>query len=144
MSAEQTPWLSWMRSHIGEPEVTGSRATEFDKMVFSHTSDDEVEKSGVMAAGCAATACAALELTGYKSPHSAAAISFANYGTRCELKVGCVAVFTWPDGHHHVSFCEKLNGDGTFDALGGNQGGSLKVSTFARTHLIACRWPVAA
>ncbi len=142
-----TPWMDWMRSHIGEPEVTGSKATPFDVMVFSHTSDDEVKNSGVMASGCAATACAALELTGYKSPHSAAAISFAKYGTPCELKVGCIVVFQWLSGSdrggHHVTFCERLNGNGTVDCLGGNQSHKLQISTFGIDSVLATRWPVA-
>lgn len=136
------PWMAWMESHIGEPEVTGSKATAFDKMVFSHTSDDEVQVSGIMAAGCAATVCAALELTGYKSTHRADAKSYDTYGTPCELKPGCVVTFRWDGGGRHVTFCKSINSDGTINALGGNQSGKLQVSTYGKSHIVATRWPV--
>ena len=50
-----TPWMDWLKSHIGEPEVTGEKATAFDVLVFSHTNDP---LDGVEQEGCAATLCA--------------------------------------------------------------------------------------
>lgn len=134
-----TPWMDWMASHLGEPEKTGAPATDFDKEVFSHTNTDL--EDGVMLPGCAATVCAALEETGYKSPHSAQAISFKGYGDSCQLTPGCIVVFEWPSGGHHVSFCKEVLGD-YVACLGGNQTSEVKVSTYSRQYIKATRWPV--
>lgn len=138
------PWMDWMRSHVGEPEVTGAKATDFDRLVFSHTSDDEVQVLGVMAAGCAATACAALEMTGYKSTHRADANSYDTYGTPCDLKPGCIVTFRWADGSRHVTFCEGIEGLDYVVCLGGNQDHQLKSSVYPRSRVVATRWPVKA
>lgn len=141
---DHAPWMLWMKSHVGESEATGEKATPFDIMVFSHTSDDEVQTSGIMAPGCAATVCAALELTGYKSTHRADAASYDNYGTPCELKYGAIVTFKWSGGGRHVTFCDHVI-DGSFVAcLGGNQGSSLKVSDYMRSRIVSVRWPVKA
>lgn len=137
-----TPWMDWMRSYIGQAEITGQPPTDFDRMVFSHT--DFGGLGDTMESGCAATACAALELTGYTSPHSAAALSFQNYGTACPLQPGCIAVFDFGGGDHHVSFCDTINDDGTGTFLGGNQSHYLKESIFDLDYVIATRWPVKA
>jgi plastocyanin len=136
------PWMDWLRSHLGEPEVTGGKPTAFDKEVFSHTSYGDL--NGVMEPGCAATACAALEETGYKSTHDAWAASFAHYGAPCELKPGCVVLFQWASGGHHVTFCDHLVGTDKVACLGGNQSHAVKVSIFDRRFIAATRWPVPA
>lgn len=134
-----TPWMDWVRSNLHQSEYTGHLATEFDKMVFSHT--DYGSLDGVMQPGCAATACAALELTGYQSPHNAAAMSFKGYGTVSDLKPGCIVVFEWSNGGHHVSFCDHIVDDTYVACLGGNQSHEVNVSTFSRKYIIATRWP---
>lgn len=128
------PWMTWMRSHIGEVEQTGAVPTDFDREVFSHTSYGPLQ---LMDQGCAATACAALEENGYLSSHSAAAASFLHYGTECELKPGCIVVF-----NHHVTFCDHIIDDEWVACLGGNQGHMVKVSNFQRKDILACRWPI--
>ncbi len=137
------PWLNWLRSHIGEREQTGAPATDFDNEVFSHTNYGNLD--GVMEPGCAATACAALEESGFKSPHNAAAESFRNYGTACELTPGCIVGFNWKGqkGIHcdHVTFCDHIISDDLVACLGGNQGHQVKVSVFSRKFIDFTRWP---
>jgi hypothetical protein len=136
-----TPWMDWLTSHVGEVEQTGSLATEFDREIYSHT--DFGSLKGIMEPGCAATACAALEETGFTSPHSAAAISFKDYGTPCDLSFGCIVVFEWENGENHVSFCNDLGDDDTIViCLGGNQAHEVKNSSFFRKFIIATRWPI--
>ena len=137
---EPTVWLDWMAHHIGEAEITGSVPTAFDRMVFQHTNFGGLGNR--MQAGCAATACAALELNGYKSPHSAAAISFVKYGTACELKPGAICVFDFGGGDHHVSFFEKALDSQHGIFLGGNQSHYLKRSTYPLSAIIYKCWPV--
>lgn len=133
------PWMDWMQSHLGAPEQTGAPATAFDAEIFSHT--DFGSLNGIMEPGCAATACAALEETGFTSPHSAAAISFKDYGTPCDLQFGAIVVFEWDSGEHHVSFCESFD-DMFVTCLGGNQDHMVTESTFYKKYIISVRWPI--
>jgi len=131
-----TPWLDWLLKHEGEPEFTGTEPTPFVKECFSHTSYGPLH--GSTPASCAATLCAALEESGYSSPHSAAAISFAKFGEKCDLQVGAICVFQWPNGEHHVSVC--LSPEKNL-FLGGNQGHMLQRQTYNPKYIIAIRRP---
>ncbi len=136
----ETPWMDWLKVNLGEPVATGTTPTTFNKLTFRYTNYGPL--GATMQPGCAATACAALEINGYKSPHNAAAISFKKYGTPCEFKHGAIVVFKWPTGGNHVSFFSALNRDGTISCLGGNQGRKLKYSNYNPKHVIATRWPI--
>ena len=144
ISPKAAPWLSWMRARIGAPEITGEKATDFDNEVFSHTSYGNL--NGIMQAGCAATACAALEESGYKSPHNAAADSFRTFGEESPLIPGCVIGFNWKEqkGVHadHVSFLDHVMSDGSLACLGGNQSHQVKVSVFSAKYIDFVRFPV--
>lgn len=145
MSTAKSPWLEWMRDHIGEIEETGSKATDFDNEVFSHTSYGNLD--GIMEPGCAATACAALEETGFKSTHSAAAESFRNFGEPSALVPGAIVGFNWKGkkGVHadHVAFCDHVIDQNLVACLGGNQHSQVKVSIFSRAFIDFIRFPVA-
>ncbi|MHC2282131.1 hypothetical protein ACVME8_008774 [Bradyrhizobium diazoefficiens] len=138
----EMPWLDWMRSHRGEVQQTGAKPTAFTEKIFSHTTYGPL--NGHTPESCAATVCAALEETGYRSTRSAAAKSYINYGSPCELKPGCVIVFQWPDGGHHVDFCDEIIDAETVRGLGGNQGHALQDSVFSRKFIVATRWPTKA
>lgn len=135
---QPAPWMLLMQSHLHEPEVTGAKPTPFDIAVFSHTDYGTLIR---MDEGCAATVCWALEESGYKSSHNAAAISLARIGTPCELKFGAIVVLAFSASHHHVTFCYKINDDGTFVGLGGNQHSELDYATYERVYIIAIHWP---
>lgn len=143
LGPDPSPWLAWMKSHIGESEQTGAKATDFDNEVFSHTSYGNLD--GVMEPGCAATACAALEESGFKSPHNAAAESFRNFGIDSELKPGAIVGFNWSGikGRHanHVTFCDHIISEELVACLGGNQGHEVKVSVFSRKFIDFVRFP---
>ena len=118
------PWMNWMLKHLNEIQQTGSKPTPFTVEVFNHTTYPPL--GNYTPESCAATVCAALEETDYASTHNASAASYATYGTPCELKPGCIVVFSWPDGGHHVNFCHDIIDDNTFRGLGGNQSHSRK------------------
>jgi Domain of unknown function (DUF1906) len=140
--ATDTPWMDWMQSHRGEVQQTGAKPTAFTEEIFSHTNYGPL--NGFTPESCAATVCAALEENGYRSTKSAAAKSYAEYGTACQLKSGCIIVFQWPSGGHHVDFCDEIIDAATVRGLGGNQGHSLQDSNFLRKFIVATRWPVKA
>lgn len=136
----ETPWMKWMRSHLGEKEIAGLRQNNpFIVALFKHTTyktdTDETP-------WCAACVCTALEENGFKSTHNAAAISYKDYGTPCDLIPGCIVVMQHPNGGHHVTFLDHIVDGKTFAALGGNQSDMIKVSVYNRSEIIATRWPV--
>jgi hypothetical protein len=141
---DPAPWLAWMKSHIGEVEQTGGKASDFDNEVFSHTSYGNLD--GVMEAGCAATACAALEESGFKSPHNAAAESFRNFGKDSPLVPGAIVGFNWAGlkGVHcdHVTFLDHIISPDLIACLGGNQSHQVKVSVFSSKFIDFIRYPV--
>ena len=87
---------------------------------------------------CAATVCAALQLTGYRSTHNAAAVSYRDYGDPCKLKPGCIVVYQWPNKDHHVDFCDAIIDGDTFAASAAT-GFELKDSDYSRRYIVATR-----
>lgn len=135
-----TPWIDWMRSHIGEQEISGtSKNNPFIVAMFKHT---DYQATTDETAWCAACVCTALEESGYKSSHNASAISFKDYGMASPLVHGCICVFQWDSGEHHVSFYDEDSVMGFGKFLGGNQSNALQISTYLKKYIIATRWPV--
>lgn len=64
------------------------------------------------------------------------AISFARWGLPAGPRPGAVAVFA-----HHVTLVVRVNGDGTFDGLGGNQGHRVSVGRYPVAQVVAWRAP---
>jgi uncharacterized protein (TIGR02594 family) len=137
----EVPWMVWMRSHIGQHEIAGSADNPFIVAMFKHTTYGKAKDETPW---CAAAVCTALEENGYKSTKSAAAISYKNYGTACELKPGCIIVIEHLDGSHHVTFCDHVIDRSMVACLGGNQSNSIKISNYntLTNKIIATRWPV--
>lgn len=134
------PWLGFMQSHLGEHELAGKdQNNPFILALFAHTT---YQPSTDETPWCAAAVSAALEETGFKSTHNAAASSYEVYGKPCELKVGCVVVLQFPNGGKHVTFCNSVMDEERFVGLGGNQANQIKNSIFQREEIIATRWPV--
>jgi hypothetical protein len=134
------PWMAWMLDHLHEIQKTGFAPTAFTQEIFKYTSFGPL--GGVTPMSCAATVCAALEETGYQSTRDASAISYKSYGSPCSLTVGCVVVFLWASGQHHVDFCHRIIDGDLMEGLGGNQGSELNECTFHRKYIIATRWPI--
>lgn len=138
MSAPTLEWMNWLEARKGMAEVPGPTDNSNIIDMFKHTtykaSHDEVP-------WCAACACSALEETGYASPHSATAATFINYGTPCELIPGCIVVFKWASGEHHVTFCHHVVDKNYVACLGGNQSNQIKISLYERKYIVATRWP---
>ncbi len=137
-SAEAT-WMLWLGARRGQVERTGDKPSDEVRGYFrDHTSFGDPWP--VTPASCAATACAALEESGLKSPHRADAVSFLKWGTECELKYGAIVVFEFAPGHHHVTFCESTSGPGV-TCLGGNQRSKICSAVFNTKYILAVRWP---
>lgn len=140
MMALSAPWLTWMQSHIGQHETgkNGHASNPFIVGLFKHTT---YRTTSDQTPWCAAGVSAALELSGYKSAHSASAFAYNTYGSKCELKPGAIVVFKWASGSGHVSIVQSV-GKGVIACCGANQGDSIKVSVFSTANVHAVRWPV--
>lgn len=138
MGTNEAPWLALARKYMGQHEIKGPKDNQFVLDCFAHTTyhaiHDEVP-------WCAAFICRILEESGFKSTKSAAAISFATFGTKCELKPGAILVFKWPGGGHHVTICDEVTDHVLVKCLGGNQSDAVQDSTFHRQYIVATRWP---
>lgn len=130
----EAPWMKWMEKNIGQAEIPGSRANPFFTDCFKYTNDvSKEEAASDETPTCAATACAALEKNGYKSPHSSGARNFRNFGKPVrldEIQYGDFIVFKWASGQRHVTFYSKRVDDVLLECTGGNQSNMLKRSNY--------------
>ena len=95
---------------------------------------------------CANCLNAATGIAGLQGTHSAAAVSFLNWGTAVgvnDIEVGDVAVFGFSGGGHHVGVCAGYDKEGHILVLGGNQHGEVCISAFDRSSIIGGRRPPA-
>lgn len=137
--SDPTPWLTLMQSWIGQATVTGAAPTVFDRMIFSHTSFGPL--GNVMESGCAAGVSACLELSGFKSKHSARALDYVGFGEdlKGKPKPGAVCVWDFGGGDHHVDLCSDPAKN---EFLGTNQSHTTKISVYDPKYLIYVGWPV--
>lgn len=140
---DPTPWLTLAKKYLGEHELAGATADNpFVIECFKHTTyhaiHDEVP-------WCAAFVCKVLEDSGFSSTKSAAANSYTSYGMPTTLKPGAILVFHWPAGGQHVTFCNRVIASSSLvECLGGNQGDSVKLTTFNAAYIYSTRWPIKA
>lgn len=132
-------WMDIAKSQLNVSEIRGSR--DNPNIVGYHATttlgakDDETP-------WCASFVNWVIEKAGYKGTDSAAAISWANWGTSSGLKPGAVVVIRNRNtGGHHVGFFVEGKA-GNLVLLGGNQGDQVKYSRFGSNwDIISARMP---
>jgi uncharacterized protein (TIGR02594 family) len=106
----------------------------------------------ITTAWCAAFVCACLERAGIRSPRTARAADFKNFGRAVDLEhiqAGDIVVFSPAVADAglsgHVAIFEKWTDDAKseLDCIGGNQDNRVKVKPFARARVVAVRRPAA-
>jgi uncharacterized protein (TIGR02594 family) len=86
---------------------------------------------------CAAFANMVLERTGHRGSGSAAAVSFAHYGSPAPGPVpGAIVVFP-----HHVGFVVGVEGPGKVRVVSGNHGHRVGEGVYSTRGVIAYRYP---
>jgi uncharacterized protein (TIGR02594 family) len=127
------PWMRIATKHVGE----GSINHEY----FAHTKYG-IPPDNQHVPWCAAFVCTMLELTGYKSPHSARASDFIGFGRELKTPVyGAIIVFEWENHGHHVSFAQTYFGGPHISCLGGNQHNLVKESSYNVKNIVWIGWP---
>lgn len=132
------PWLDVARAEFNQKEIEGlrhnPRIIEYHATTTLRATTDEV-------AWCASFVGWCLLKAGLPSTRSAAAISYATYGTPVETpQEGCIAVFSRVGGNH-VGFYVGEDAQGRILVLGGNQGNKVSIAPYSRASLIGFRLP---
>jgi peptidoglycan hydrolase-like protein with peptidoglycan-binding domain len=139
--SSKSPWMDWVRARLGWTEF------DHDKQLSQYWPLSGLNYSSVIGAAhawCLLLVNAALHETGFKGNGRADAVSAARIGIPCDLKPGCIVVFQWDSGEHHVSFCDHIIDGSLVACLGGNHRTRSEVSIFPRRNIIATRWPLSA
>lgn len=138
---EKAPWLDQMRTHDGAITMTGSSPTDLITEAFSHTNFGPL--NGKTPPSCAAGLNMCLFESGMLGTNSAAANSFLDYGTECQMKVGAILVFEFEDGSHHVCIADGLSGDESkVRAIGFNQDHKCQRIVWHTRYIKRICWPI--
>lgn len=134
-------WMARARSKIGEKEISGGKNNQFIVDCFDWTTYDADDDE---TAWCAAFVAWAVQ----QRSASAAAKWWATYGTACALIPGAIVVVRHLTGklkgRYHVTFCESVISETSFNGLGGNQQNKVGINHYGKPdyEIVACRWPV--
>lgn len=126
-------WISVAQAEVGTQELAGSRHNP--RIIEYHAttgrfSDDETP-------WCASFVNWVLRQAGQTGTGSAAAMSFASYGTRLDGPAyGSIAVISYGGGKGHVGFVVGRQGDRLL-ILGGNQSNGVNVKAFGTRQIAA-------
>lgn len=147
--AGAAPWLNVARDELGRgvAEVPGvlddDRIRRYHLVAGVGAAHDETPWCGSFVTFCMQT-CGDGSVAGSIPPSPAAAASWSGWGrdVTAEKPVGCVAVFTFADGSHHVGFLVGIPDANHVTVLGGNQGNPGKISEvpFPLSQATAFRW----
>jgi uncharacterized protein (TIGR02594 family) len=134
-------WLIEAYKDLGQKELPGEWQNnpvivDMFKYTTYKATKDEVP-------WCSAAVNKWMAKAGIMGSKSAAAVSWLNWGQDLgdEPDLGCVVVFEWDSGDHHVSLYVGPGDGDTIQCLGGNQSNMVKISTFPLRSVMSYRWP---
>lgn len=131
-------WYEVARRELGVKELQGiadnPRIVEYHSATTLRATDDEVP-------WCSSFVNWVMKKAGYVGTRSAAARSWANWGTKIDKPVkGCIVVLTRTGGGH-VGFYEGEDASNIM-VLGGNQDDAVNIRHYRRTRLLCYVLPV--
>lgn len=144
----KAPWYELAKLEIGQREVKGGenkRIIEYHSTTSLKGKEDEIPWCSSFVNWC-------VEEAGYHGSGSAAAVSWLNWGERCEPKQGAICVIkqkssgkdaaTGSSSGYHVGFLVEIP-EQRIRLLGGNQSDSVKETGFGRGsyQVVGYRWP---
>ncbi|NQU23391.1 MAG: TIGR02594 family protein [Candidatus Nealsonbacteria bacterium] len=152
-SDADAPWMKIAKREIGQKEMKGSKHNPRIVEYLGSTTLNEKYASKDETAWCAAFVNWVLKKAGKTKLNTAWAASWAKYGKHLdEARYGAVVLIrttptksirgTTTSGNHVGFLVEET--PGSIKLLGGNQGDSVKYSTFSKGKwkVIAYRWPI--
>jgi len=136
----EPPWLAWARSKLGIHEVPGAGDNPEIVSWFRFTTLAR-EFWHDATAWCSVFVNAAFGLNGIKGCGSARAVDWNGWGKKVVTPYpGCVTVFQWADGSHHVALFLKRE-NGRVQVLGGNQSNAVTITWFPEASVMGYRAP---
>src|SRR5262245_37483376 len=156
-SDQAPPWLATMRGINGMTETPGSASNpkivgmaeyvgekwpEQESYASNYTGDD-IAWCGVTIAYCVSTA----DIRPVFGPTDTDKWMWAEAWSRwpqgqmlAQPRLGCIVVFRWDSGSHHVTLYESTNGS-QYMCRGGNQSDMVNLTGFPASDAIALVWP---
>lgn len=137
------PWFELGLSYAGMRELLPDGSLEPRvRALFEHT-HFPAKLVNAQTAWCSAFACTLLELSGFRSPRSAAARDFLAWGRDTKPVVGAFCVMPRGDDpkQAHVTMYGGDAGPGYFLGFGGNQKNSVCMQTYPLLRILGCRLP---
>lgn len=137
--ATDQPWITEAKRNMGVAEIPGAPS---NPDIIQYWVD--IRRSGITSDSvpwCAAFVGAMLERVGIQSTRFEGARSYSSFGKSLDKPAyGCIAVFSRGVGGH-VGFVIGEDTSGKLIVLGGNQSDKVKVSAFAKSRVVAYRFP---
>jgi len=135
--------IAWARGELGQREVAGPNDNPRIRWYHSHSANIGSREHPDEVAWCSSFLNAAADETGFKKTDNALARSWATYGHDAGDKVaeGDIVVLKTPSSFHVTLASAPFDRTKakTFEGLGGNQANTVKLSSFACSHIVACR-----
>lgn len=136
----QTPWIDFAKTYIGVEEIAGPAANPriiemAEDIGCTWYRSDETP-------WCALFANFVLHKCDYQGTGSLLAADFLHWGVPVQPQYGSLLLFSYEASRRvqHVGF--HVGETPThYQVLGGNQRNSVCVSPFAKSQLVAARWP---
>lgn len=138
--SDKLPWMAAARSQLGQTEVAGQK---HNPRILAYHAVTKLKATSDEVPWCASFVGWCLDQANLPHTLSAAAISYADYGSPLAEPIeGCIAVFRRTGGNH-VAFFVRKDETGRIWVLGGNQGNAVTIAPYRASDLIGYRWPPA-
>lgn len=139
----ELPWIAEAKKVLGVKEIPGPTsnktildwAKDFGGWVAQFYRNDDIPWCALFVGHC-------VKVAGFNAPKDMlAAYSWTKFGTKLLTPAyGCVVVYRWASGRHHVGFIVAQ--DAThYHTLGGNQANAVNVTRFPKRSAISFRFP---
>ena len=139
-------WMSIAKRYLGTAEIPGPRNNPTVLRMLKSTNIGAPYNQTELTPWCSASVNLIMDEARDKDgriprpTYSAAAISWATWGTELEYgQYGCIVVMSRPGGHH-VGFYYDEDDEGV-QILGGNQGDAECIKRFPWSMIMNFRWP---
>lgn len=139
--SEEFPWLPIAFNELGTVEVPGKGS---NPKILDYLASTDLFKYPYLpdeTDWCAAFVNWCIKKSGTRTANSALAFPWSQWGKPLQSpRRGCVVIFHWDEGGHHVAF--YLGRIGNYvAALGGNQSDAVWIALYHRRNVLAYRVP---
>lgn len=136
--------IDWMRGELGQKEIPGQKDNPRIRWYHTHCANIGAKEHPDEVPWCSSIVNACADSCGMEKTDNALASSWDSYGEDCGDIVleGDIVTIKHPSGGRHVTLANRTfnrRTDRYFEGLGGNQGNTVKVSTYRCKDIVAAR-----